>query len=125
MMRLIKFLSIGKIILISFLLTSCIEQVDPTFYDKYTIINKTDSCIKFVADDIVIALNKNDTICYDNFHDDFLFSFAIQRRIEVADSIIVLSAKNLCWQYNCKTEYRGEHVYMRTYVINDEWLINV
>lgn len=44
--------------------------------------------------------------------------------VEVGDSVLPLYSGELCWPYNCETTNMGNYVYIRTYVIDSDWLIN-
>lgn len=133
MKTLTLFLLIGS--LLPLLVSSCGEgEVYYAFNDKYAVVNRTSSTIKFFAPDFSLSLASGDSIRLDEFGNKFVYA-SEPKGIEVGDSIAYLlntptvngekiTSAMLCWPYNSRNEQTGKYEWVHTYLIDDQWIID-
>lgn len=113
---------------------TCRGDIDYGYLDRYAVVNRTNSTIKFFAPDLSLSLASGDSIRMDEFDKKFLYA-GEPKGIEVGDSTAYLlnsptvngeeiSSSILCWHYNSRNEQIGQYEWMHTYLIDDQWIID-
>lgn len=128
MRTLTKRLLITSNALLILLTSSCdTEIVDYDFFDRCLLVNSTDKDISFSSDSSdTYEICSGDTIYYDNtgICPIFIVEIGGHPKLHIGnDSTISLFESNYaCWPYNCQSTQLGEHEWLRTYVIDDQWI---